>query len=74
MELDNKTLIKVIVFLLLLLQALGGVIVNNVYSRFVSLEEENRLYDDRLDELNAKVGILESRVYTLMQLFDLKDD
>lgn len=57
-----RRFLKIIVILLLIIQGMGALIVQNVYSRFVKLEEENRLYDNELDELKAQIQIIQFRL------------
>jgi cell division protein FtsB len=59
---SSRTYFKIILVLLLIIQGMGALIVKNVYDRFVQLEQENRVYDDELDELRAQIEILQFRL------------
>lgn len=65
---DPKILLRIVITLFFVIQALGGVIVKSFYDRFVALEHENALYDDRLDQLDTKIQILEMNLYTLIEV------
>lgn len=65
---DPKILLRIVITLFFIVQALGGMIIKNFYDRFVALEQENSLYDDRLDQLDTKIQILEMNLYTVLEI------
>lgn len=65
---DPKILLRIVITLFFIVQALGGMIIKNFYDRFVMLEQENALYDDRLDQLDTKIQILEMNLYTVLEI------
>lgn len=65
---DPKILLRIVITLFFAVQALGGMIIKNFYDRFVALEHENALYDDRLDQLDTKIQILEMNLYTVLEI------
>jgi hypothetical protein len=57
-----RNFFRITALLLLVIQVLVGLLAQNVYSRFTHLEEENRLYDNELDDLKTQMQIVQFRL------------
>ncbi len=60
----SKVLLHVIIFMFFLLQILVGVVVKGFYDRFTTLEHQNSIYDQELDDLKTEIKIMEALMHS----------
>jgi len=60
----SKTLLHVIIFMFMILQVLVGVVVKGFYERFTTLEHQNVLYDQEIDDLKTEIKIIEALMHS----------